>query len=208
MPLEEYRKKRRFGETPEPSGRHRRTDRKAPMFVVQKHDATSLHYDFRLEIDGTLASWAVPRGPSLNPAEKRLAIITEEHPLEYADFEGVIPEGHYGAGAIMVWDRGTYDLFDEPSAAEQLARGEIKVVLHGRKLQGGFVLVHSGGRSNSPSGAKRWLLIKHRDEHSDTSWDVESAGLDHSVLTGRTLQEIAAGRPAKARTARHRGAAS
>ena len=207
MPLEEYRKKRKFGETPEPAGRVGRTNRKNPVFVVQKHDATNLHYDFRLEIEGALVSWAVPRGPSLNPADKRLAIMTEDHPLEYAEFEGVIPEGHYGAGTVMVWDLGTYDLVDGQPAREQLDRGELKVTLHGAKLRGAIVLVHSGARDSSPAGRKRWLLIKHRDEYTDPSWDMESIALDRSVLTGRTLKEIAEGRPAKKRTVGNTGMA-
>jgi bifunctional non-homologous end joining protein LigD len=197
MPLEEYRKKRKFTETPEPVGRvwwgcsH--------IFVVQKHDASRLHYDFRLEISGVLVSWAVPKGPSMNPAEKRLAIRTEDHPLEYADFEGVIPEGQYGAGTVMVWDKGTYQPEGGIPPDEQLARGRITVVLHGKKLCGGFTLVRTGKRSAIPSQAKRWLLIKHRDEHVDASWDIESSRLDRSVLTGRTLTEIEEGRPGKQR---------
>ncbi len=146
MPLEEYRRKRKFSKTPEPPGRVGRGSGRNRIFVVQKHDATRLHYDFRLEMNGVLASWAVPKGPSLNPAVKRLAIRTEDHPIEYADFEGLIPEGEYGAGTVMVWDKGTYDPEDELSPEQQLARGEVKVVLHGQKLRGGFVLVYPGRR--------------------------------------------------------------
>src|SRR3979411_662535 len=134
MPLEEYRRKRKFSKTPEPPGRVGRGSGRNRIFVVQKHDATRLHYDFRLEIGGVLASWAVPKGPSLNPADKRLAIRTEDHPIEYADFEGNIPEGEYGAGTVMVWDKGTYELEPGSSAAKQLADGELKFVLHGQRL--------------------------------------------------------------------------
>src|SRR6202171_675582 len=142
MPLEEYRRKREFGTTPEPPGRVQRRGRRR-IFVVQKHDASRLHYDFRLAINGVLVSWAVPKGPSMNPADKRLAVRTEDHPLEYADFEGVIPEGQYGAGTVMVWDQGTYEVENGLSVEQQLARGEIKVILHGKKLRGGFVLVQT-----------------------------------------------------------------
>src|SRR5216683_4194765 len=201
MPLEEYRKKRTFTITPEPEARQKRPSKssKLPIFVVQKHQATALHYDFRLEIEGVLASWAVPKGPSLNPADKRLAIRTEDHPLEYADFEGVIPEGQYGAGTVMVWDNGTYEVSNGLSAEQQLARGEIKAVLHGRKLRGGFVLIQTGKRSAEPSQKEQWLLIKYRDEYADSSWSIESVELDRSVLTGRTLKEMELGRPAKKR---------
>jgi bifunctional non-homologous end joining protein LigD len=198
MPLDEYRKKRDFSETPEPAG-HTRSQRRRRIFVVQKHDAGRLHYDFRLEINGVLVSWAVPKGPSLNPADKRLAIRTEDHPPEYADFEGVIPEGQYGAGTVMVWDNGTYEVSNGLSADQQLARGEIKAVLHGRKLRGGFVLIQTGKRSAEPSQKEQWLLIKYRDEYADSSWSIESVELDRSVLTGRTLKEIQLGRPAKKR---------
>jgi len=194
MPLEEYRRKRKFSKTPEPPGRVGRGSGRNRIFVVQKHDATRLHYDFRLEMNGVLASWAVPKGPSLNPAVKRLAIRTEDHPIEYADFEGLIPEGEYGAGTVMVWDKGTYDPEDELSPEQQLARGEVKVVLHGQKLRGGFVLVYPGRRLGEPGEKTRWLLIKRRDEYA---WQIEDPALDRSVLTGRTLKEIEEGRPAK-----------
>ncbi len=198
MSLEEYRRKRKFTATPEPVGRVWRAGC-SHIFVVQKHDASRLHYDFRLEINGVLVSWAVPKGPSMNPAEKRLAIRTEDHPLEYADFEGVIPEGQYGSGTVMVWDKGTYQPEDGIPQDEQLARGKINVVLHGKKLRGGFALVQTGKRAVGPSQGKRWLLIKHRDEHVDASWDIESPKFDRSVLTGRTLEEIKEGRPGKKR---------
>jgi bifunctional non-homologous end joining protein LigD len=197
MPLEEYRRKRKFTETPEPVGRVRRGVRKR-IFVVQKHDASRLHYDFRLAINGVLASWAVPRGPSMNPAEKRLAVRTEDHPLEYADFEGVIPEGQYGAGPVMVWDKGTYEPEADVPPEKQLARGKIDVVLQGEKLRGGFTLIQNG------SEKKRWLLVKHRDEYADPTWDIESPELDRSVITGRTLKEIEMGAPKKKELAQMR----
>lgn len=143
MPLEEYRKKRNFRSTSEPSGRLR-SGKGGQIFVVQKHDASRLHYDFRLAIGGVLVSWAVPKGPTLDSSAKRFATMTEDHPLEYADFEGVIPEGEYGAGTVMVWDRGSYELEESMPAEDQLARGEIKLVVEGKKLRGGFVLVHMG----------------------------------------------------------------
>jgi bifunctional non-homologous end joining protein LigD len=189
MPLAEYRRKRNFSETPEPAGRVRRAGR-SRLFVVQKHDASHHHYDFRLAINGVLVSWAVPKGPSMNPAHRRLAVRTEDHPLEYADFEGVIPEGLYGAGTVMVWDKGTYQSGDDIPPAEQLARGKIDVVLRGQKLRGGFTLVRTEKLSAIASQKERWLLIKHCDEHADPSWDIDSAELDRSVLTGRTLMEI------------------
>ncbi|MGZ7042875.1 MAG: DNA polymerase ligase N-terminal domain-containing protein [Thermoanaerobaculia bacterium] len=189
MSLEEYRKKRNFAETPEPKGRARRSGDQ--IFVVQKHDASRLHYDFRLEISGVLVSWAVPKGPSMNPADKRLAIMTEDHPLDYADFEGVIPEGQYGAGVVMVWDKGTYDPDGVPPD-EQLERGRLDVTLHGEKLRGGFTLIRARLRSVSDS-SRRWLLIKRRDRHANPSWSIDSAKLARSVLTGRTLKQIERG---------------
>ena len=139
MPLEEYRRKRKFAETPEPVGRARRSGRRC-IFVVQKHDASHLHYDFRLAINGVLVSWAVPKGPSMNPAEKHLAIRTEDHPLEYAEFEGVIPVGQYGVGTVIVWRTGTYDPQNSIPPDKQLALGKIGVALRGVKLRGSFTL--------------------------------------------------------------------
>ncbi len=185
--LEEYRGKRRFDRTPEPPGETPALPGR--RFVVQKHRARRLHYDFRLEIDGTLKSWAVPKGPSLNTADKRLAVLTEDHPLEYARFEGIIPEGSYGAGTVMVWDRGTYDVEGKGDVTQQFARGEIKCVLHGEKLRGSFVLV----KLRRSEKGNEWLLIKHKDAFADPQWDLERH--DGSVLTGRSLDEIAAESP-------------
>lgn len=136
----------------------------------------------------------------MNPADKRLAIRTEDHPLEYADFEGVIPEGQYGAGTVMVWDRGEYDPKGGIPPEEQLARGNVDVTLHGKKLHGGFTLIRTGRSSDDAGEGKRWLLVKHRDEYADRSWTIESPELDYSVLTGRTLEGIEQGAPAKTPT--------
>ena len=201
MALEEYRRKRDFSKTPEPVGHVRRSSNRQRIFVVQKHAASRLHYDFRLEIGGVLASWAVPKGPSLNPADKRLAVRTEDHPIEYADFEGVIPEGEYGAGPVMVWDEGMYEPEGDLSPEQQLAQGELKVILHGKKLRGGFVLLRPGKRFSASGRQERWLLIKRRDQFADSSWHIDDPALDYSVQTGRTLQQIAEGRPVKRRIA-------
>ncbi|MGB7437940.1 MAG: DNA ligase D [Candidatus Acidiferrum sp.] len=181
--LEEYRKKRQFDHTPEPSGAEA-GGQTENTFVVQKHDAARLHYDFRLAIDGTLKSWAVPKGPSLNPNDKRLAVQTEDHPLDYANFEGNIPKGSYGAGEVMVWDRGTFQLEGKGNALQQLQRGEIKFSLNGEKLHGSFVIVKL---KNSQKG-NEWLMIKHKDAAVDPNWDIDAH--DGSVLTGRVLEEI------------------
>jgi bifunctional non-homologous end joining protein LigD len=190
MPLKTYRKKRKFDETPEPKGRTRRSGRK-PIFVVQKHDASHLHYDFRLEMHGVLVSWAVPKGPTLDPSSKRFATMTEDHPIDYADFEGTIPEGHYGAGTVMIWDKGTYETEGDSPPEEQLAKGELKIQLHGKKLQGGFVMVSMGHRSGTPREKSRWLLIKRKDEWADRKWTADAPEQDHSVISNRTLDEIA-----------------
>jgi bifunctional non-homologous end joining protein LigD len=164
MALEEYRKKRNFSKTPEPAGKIANRTGRERFFCVQKHLASHLHYDFRLEHDGVLLSWAVPKGPSLDPRTKRLAMKVEDHPLEYGEFEGVIPEG-YGAGIVMLWDRGTWSPeVDDVDAA--LKKGDLKLTLNGYKLKGSWVLVRTGGRyPGARGGADRsWLLIKHRDE--------------------------------------------
>jgi bifunctional non-homologous end joining protein LigD len=181
--LEEYRKKRRFDRTPEPAGKESEPGGEG-VFVVQKHSARRLHYDFRLAINGTLKSWAVPKGPSLNSADKRLAVETEDHPLEYGGFEGKIPEGSYGAGTVMVWDRGTFAPEGNLDAAQQLKKGEIKFSLNGEKLRGSFVLV----KLKRSEKGNEWLMIKHKDAAEDPTWNVDEH--DGSVLTGRVLDEI------------------
>ena len=186
--LEAYRRKRDFGKTPEPSGK-KKSKGKAPIFVIQKHDARRLHYDFRIEVDGVLKSWVVPKGPSLNPAEKRLAVPTEDHPMEYADFEGVIPEGEYGAGTVMVWDTGTYENTKEKEGKQVpmgtcIEQGHITIRLDGNKLKGGYGLVRTGKGDRA-----RWLLIKMRDAHADARRNPVSSQ-PKSALTGRTLKEI------------------
>jgi bifunctional non-homologous end joining protein LigD len=206
--LEEYKKKRRFDRTPEPPGEPeagkavppgkptRLPKPKLPQleirpgaehgdtFVVQKHRATRLHYDFRLAIDGTLKSWAVPKGPSQSHADKRLAVMTEDHPLDYANFEGNIPQGNYGAGTVMVWDRGTFRVEGNLDALTQLAKGEIKFRLNGQKLHGSFVLV----KLKKSEKGNEWLMIKHKDATEDSKWNIDEH--DGSALTARTLEEI------------------
>jgi bifunctional non-homologous end joining protein LigD len=166
--LAEYRRKRKFEATPEPRGKEKGTD--ANRFVVQEHHARRLHFDLRLEVGGVMKSWAVPKGPSLNPADKRLAIQTEDHPLEYRTFEGVIPAGQYGAGVMKIWDAGTFEAEGAMPAAAQIERGELKFILHGRKLRGSFVLVKLHG---SRGDKNEWLLIKHKDEAADPNWTLE-----------------------------------
>jgi bifunctional non-homologous end joining protein LigD len=188
--LEEYRRKRRFDRTPEPSS-PKTVPQLEGTFVVQKHAARRLHYDFRLAVDGVLKSWAVPKGPSLNPADKRMAVQTEDHPMSYADFEGNIPAGNYGAGTVMVWDRGRFRVQGQRGAQEQLEHGEIKFRLAGEKLRGGFVLVRTRRGEKQPE----WLMIKHQDEAVDPAWNIDEH--DGSVLTGRILDEIARELPPK-----------
>ncbi len=206
MGLEEYVKKRRFENTPEPAPSDK-VKKKAgkqavgPYFCVQRHDATRLHYDFRLEMDGVLKSWAVPKGPSLDPTVKHLAAFVEDHPVEYGGFEGNIPAGNYGAGSVMLWDRGTWELLGDVDAAAQLARGDLKFRLHGEKLKGDFAIVLMKGRGKG----NEWLLIKKRDEFAAEGWDVESYA--YSVLSGRTQQEIASNLPARKTKRKTAGAA-
>lgn len=189
MTLKEYRKKRDFKVTPEPSGDGgAEKDRAARLiYVVQKHRATQLHYDFRLEWNGTLLSWAVPKGPSLDPSVKRLAMQVEDHPIDYANFEGVIPEGEYGGGTVMVWDNGTWEP-ESPDVDAALKKGDLKFTLHGKKLKGSWVLVRTRGFGTS-SGRSSWLLIKHRDQFASEREITMDA--PHSALTNRLLADIA-----------------
>src|SRR5437667_7560824 len=185
---DEHQRKRRFDRTPEPPVPVPAEKGSEPSsentFVVQKHAARRLHYDFRLAIDGTLKSWAVPKGPSLNTSDKRLAVQTEDHPLEYGGFEGKIPEGSYGAGTVMVWDRGSFLVEGTLDAEAQLKKGELKFILNGEKLRGSFVLVKL---KHSEKG-NEWLLIKHKDAAEDPAYEIDAH--DASILTGRTIDEI------------------
>ena len=191
MSLSLYKKKRSFDETPEPKGKKKSSGRTL-KFVVQKHDATNLHYDFRLEMEGVLKSWAVPKGPSLNPQDKRLAMMVEDHPFDYRTFEGTIPAGNYGAGTVMVWDEGTYTAMgfeeepikkQEKILLEEMKKGDVKIVLYGEKLKGAFALVKIKGR-----GENAWLLIKKQD---GAATDKDVTKKDKSVKTNRTLIQIA-----------------
>jgi len=184
MALEEYRRKRRFDETTEPGPKVEETS--GHRFVVQKHRASHLHYDFRLEMEGVLKSWAIPKGPSLDPADKRLAMQVEDHPVSYLGFEGTIPPGNYGAGTVMVWDMGTWEA--EGNASEMLAKGDLKFRLHGKKLKGSFVLARMRSRRPGSKGTE-WLLIKHRDEYVVPGYNIDDH--DYSVLTRRSLGQIA-----------------
>jgi bifunctional non-homologous end joining protein LigD len=196
--LDEYKRKRRFEETPEPPPKLEKKSRH--RFVVQKHRATRLHYDFRLEMEGVLKSWAVPKGPSLDPADKRLAMQVEDHPVSYFDFEGTIPEGNYGAGTVMVWDVGTWEpLSPEPvkgkfvpgtdaEASAMLKKGDLKIRLHGKKLNGDFALIHMRSRRPGTKGTE-WLLIKKQDDAVVKGYDIDK--YDESALTGRSIADIA-----------------
>jgi bifunctional non-homologous end joining protein LigD len=198
MALEEYKRKRRFEETPEPPPKVE--SKPGHRFVVQMHDATRLHYDFRLEMEGVLKSWAVPKGPSLDPADKRLAMQVEDHPVSYFDFEGNIPENNYGAGTVLVWDVGTWQPLSpvpvqgkhlpgtEAEAAAMIAKGDLKFRLNGKRLKGDFALVKMKGRRPGSKG-NEWLMIKKHDEYVVEGYEIE--GFDTSVLSGRNLEEIA-----------------
>ncbi len=191
MGLREYRRKRDFKKTPEPAGQvseapgeHERS------YLIQKHAASRLHYDFRLELEGVLKSWAVPKGPSLDPADKRLAMHVEDHPLEYGEFEGIIPKGQYGGGTVLLWDRGTWEPVGDPHKSYRA--GSLKFTLKGKKLRGGWALVKIGGRRKDGDD-RSWLLIKERDQQArpgQAGSIVESE--PKSVATGRTIEEIAA----------------
>ncbi|MEJ2589695.1 MAG: DNA polymerase ligase N-terminal domain-containing protein [Deltaproteobacteria bacterium] len=188
--LGEYKRKRDFSKTAEPQGRSGESSTK-PRFVIQQHDASRMHFDFRLEVDGVLASWAVPKGLSTDPREKRLAVRTEDHPLDYADFEGRIPEGEYGAGVVIVWDTGPYENMSQKDhepvpLKEALEKGHAKIDLFGSKLKGGYALIHTRMRGDE----KNWLIVKEKDDHADARRNPVSTEPE-SVLSGKTIQEMA-----------------
>ncbi|HSO37693.1 MAG TPA: DNA polymerase ligase N-terminal domain-containing protein, partial [Labilithrix sp.] len=204
-PLERYNATRDFAATAEPAGALRPTSG-GRAYVVQKHAATALHYDFRLELDGVLLSWAVPRGPSLAPKERRLAVQTEDHPVDYRDFEGTIPKGEYGGGAVIVWDRGTWEPLGDPR--EGLAKGKLELLVHGEKLQGKYRLVRLAPKDGD-RGKKNWLLMKGTDEFVRQGDEAEIVKrLPRSVLSGRTIEEVAKGVPAVANKTTTRGRAA
>jgi bifunctional non-homologous end joining protein LigD len=198
MALDEYKRKRRFEETPEPPPKLEKQS--LHRFVVQRHAATRLHYDFRLEMEGVLKSWAVPKGPSMDPADKRLAMQVEDHPVSYFDFEGTIPKGNYGGGTVMVWDAGTWEPLSpvpvngeyvpgtEKEAAAMLAKGDLKFRLKGKRLKGDFALIHIKGRSGSKGN--EWLLIKKKDDYVVAGFDIDGDAYDTSILSNRTMAQI------------------
>ena len=187
MALEEYRRKRDFKKTPEPPPGRIKTRKEELSYLIQKHDATRLHYDFRLELDGVLLSWAVTKGPSLNPADKRLAVRTEDHPLSYGTFEGTIPQGEYGGGTVMMWDEGTWEPKGDPRAG--LKKGHLSFVLHGERLKGGWGLIRMRGDGKR----ENWLLVKENDDEARKNGANEKFlnDLASSVKTGRSMDEIA-----------------
>ncbi len=205
MSLRRYREKRRFATTPEPDGDavpetvpSSGTVPQSGRYVVQRHRATRLHYDFRLEIGGVLVSWAVPRGPTLDPTQRRLAVQVEDHPIEYFAFEGIIPRGEYGGGDVIVWDWGRWTADPStPDAAAAVASGEFKFRLDGVKLRGGFVLIRTERWRGRRDAKDKWLLIHRRDHEATAGWNAE----DHpeSVKTGRTNDDVMAGKPAQRR---------
>jgi bifunctional non-homologous end joining protein LigD len=190
--LSAYNAKRDFTKTAEPEGKTRKTGKEL-RFVIQKHAASHLHFDFRLELDGVMKSWAVPKGPSYDPTVKRLAMQVEDHPIEYNDFEGTIPKGEYGGGTVMIWDRGTYEAQSgdgQEGVREGYSRGDLKIIMHGERMQGSWVLVRT---RRDPRGRNQWLLIKHRDHLAMEGADIVAA-VQTSVVSGRTMEEIAKGK--------------
>ncbi|MGZ5431395.1 MAG: DNA polymerase ligase N-terminal domain-containing protein [Thermoanaerobaculia bacterium] len=190
--LKKYRKMRDFSDTPEPAGGKPKKG-KLPIFVIQKHRASHLHYDFRLEMKGVLKSWAVPKGPSYDPGTKRLAMMTEDHPYDYASFEGVIPEGNYGAGNVIIWDNGQWELIepgDDPVAA--LSSGKLTFRMYGKKMFGEWALVRIQGRGKSDRG-NEWLLLKHRDEYANEEVDVTEVA-PRSVISNKLVDEVGGGK--------------
>ena len=188
--LNKYKQMRDFGDTPEPAGGKPKKGKK-PIFVIQKHQASHLHYDFRLEMEGVLKSWAVPKGPSYDPTTKRLAMMTEDHPYDYAGFEGVIPEGNYGAGNVIIWDNGTWEFVgpgDDPVKA--LKSGDLKFKMNGKKMFGEWALFRIKGRS--PKG-NEWLLVKHKDQFANDKVDITTVA-PKSVVSNRTIEDVDASR--------------
>jgi len=188
-PLAHYRKKRSFKKTTEPRGTIKKKKAKQPLFVVQEHHASHLHYDFRIEIDGVLKSWAIPKGITSDPSIKHLAVLTENHPMEYAHFEGIIPKGEYGGGTVMVWDIGTYENIKEVDGKilpmdKCFAKGRIEIVLNGKKLKGGYALIKT---QRSETGENYWLFLKMRDKYAKR----KIPSITRSALTGRTIKQIA-----------------
>ncbi len=182
--LSEYRKKRDFSITPEPMPVREKIG-KTNIFVVQQHDARRMHYDFRIEIDGVLKSWAVPKGPSMNPKDKRLAVLTEDHPIEYSDFEGVIPEGEYGAGPVIIWDKGIFANAKEYSLSEAFEKGHIEIFLKGEKLKGLFSII----KAKLGHEEKNWLLVKMKDEFASEQDILEK---NKSIISGKDIEEMKA----------------
>ncbi len=183
-PLKKYKEKRDFKKTPEPTSSEKISSNK-PRFVIQKHDASRLHYDFRLEVNGVLKSWAIPKGPSMDPRQKRLAVPTEDHPIDYIDFEGIIPKGNYGAGTVIVWDTGTYQNLKKNIPMDKaIEEGHVDIQLEGEKLKGGYALIQTG-----KGNKKFWLLFKKKDEYANSKSD---ALIDkpESVLSGRTIDDL------------------
>jgi len=190
MALKDYNAKRKFHQTTEPEGKAKKNSKNKLIFVIQRHAASSLHYDFRLEMDGVLKSWAIPKGPSLDPQDKRLAMMVEDHPYDYKDFEGTIAKGNYGAGQVEIWDSGTYEplsehnkLSAEKEMLQQLREGSLKFILKGKKLKGEFALVKMKNAENNA-----WLLIKHKDDSSQSPYDAEKHTDPDSLVT-RYLKE-------------------
>ena len=188
--LTKYQKMRDFGATPEPSGKQKPVKGTKLIFVIQKHHASRLHYDFRLEMEGVLKSWAVPKGPSYDPANKRLAMMTEDHPYDYAKFEGVIPEGNYGAGNVIIWDQGTWEFIepgDDPVKA--LNSGKLTFRMNGKKMFGEWALVRISGRGRTGDKGNEWLLLKHRDEFASDKLDITEYA-PRSVLSNKLVDEV------------------
>ena len=185
--LKEYKKKRNFRKTKEPKPESKKRKRTGLIYVIQKHKATNLHYDLRLELNGVLKSWAIPKGPSADPSQKKLAVPTEDHPIDYANFEGIIPEGEYGAGAVIVWDKGTYrNLKDDISVEEAYEKGKLEIFIEGKKLKGAYVLLRTGKKQDK---GQWWLFIKMKDKYVDARRDPIKTEPE-SVISGKKIEDI------------------